>query len=98
MNNKFAIGFIIGLLLFLAINLLAAQLTSDCGLAAFSPGSACADGIIRLGWPLQFFESGGFMYQQNFSLLSLMIDLGIGLALAALLGWLFARREKTLPK
>jgi hypothetical protein len=98
MNKNFVIGFIGGLFLFVAINLLAAHLASDCGLATFSPSGGCADGIARLGWPLQFYESGGFMYQQSFNALYLLIDLGVGLLLATLLGWWYSRRKKTLPK
>ncbi len=98
MNKRFLLGFTIGLLLFTAINLLAAHLASDCGLATFSPSSTCADAIARLGWPLQFYESGGFMYQQNFNGLYLLLDIAIGLVLAAGMGWLFSRPRKTLPK
>ncbi|MGE5375877.1 MAG: hypothetical protein ACM3XO_12540 [Bacteroidota bacterium] len=98
MNKNFLIGLIAGLLLFLVVNLLAAHLASDCGLATFSPGSACADGIARLGWPLPFYKSGGFMYQQSFNALYLAIDMAAGILAAILLGWLFSQRKKTLPK
>ena len=98
MNKHFVVGFVCGLTLFIAINLLAAHLASDCGLATYSPGSACADGIARLGWPLQFYESGGFMYQQSFNFLYLIIDIAVGLVLAAGMGWLFSRGKKTPPK
>jgi hypothetical protein len=96
-NKYFATGFVIGLILFLVINLLAAHLASDCGLATFSPTSACADGIARLGWPLQFYESGGFMYTQSFNALYLAIDIGLGLLLASLAGWILFRRKEILP-
>jgi ABC-type antimicrobial peptide transport system permease subunit len=98
MNKQFVIGFISGLLLFIAINLFAAHLASDCGLATFSPASACADGIARVGWPLQFYESGGFMYRHTFNLPYLQFDLLFGIGIGLLLGWIFSRRKKTLPK
>jgi ABC-type antimicrobial peptide transport system permease subunit len=97
-NKQFAIGLASGLLLFLIINLLAIHLNSDCGLATLSPGSSCADGIAQVGWPMQFYESGGFMYQQNFNLVFLLIDLAFGVAVGLLLGWIFSRRKKALPK
>ena len=94
MKKQFIAGFVWGLLLFIILNLVAAHLASDCGLATFSPSSACADGIARLGWPLQFYESRGFMYQQSFNLLYLIMDIAIGLALAAGMGWLFSRGKR----
>lgn len=98
MNKHFVTGFAIGLLLFLAINLLAAHLASDCGLPAVFGRDRCADDITRAGWPLQFYEDGGFAYRQDFNPLYLLINLAAGLALAAALGWFFSRRDKTLPK
>jgi hypothetical protein len=98
MNRRFVIGFLSGLLIFLGINLLAAHLASDCGLPAVSGRDSCADDIARAGWPLLFYEDGGFVYRQNFNVLFLLINLGTGLALAAIFGWLLASKEKTLPK
>ena len=96
LNKRFATGFAIGLCLFILINILAVHFASDCGLSTVF-GSSCADGITRIGWPLQFYESGGFMYQQNINFLFLLLDLATGLALAVLIGWLFSRNEKA-PK
>ncbi|MGC1377238.1 MAG: hypothetical protein WA821_13495 [Anaerolineales bacterium] len=56
----FLTGFILTLLLFLAVNLLAAHLQSDCGLPAFFNLSGCADDIRRAGFPFLFYEEGGF--------------------------------------
>jgi hypothetical protein len=61
MKKQFVIGIACGLLRFIAISLLAAQLASDCGLSAVFGNSACADGISQVGWPLQYYESGGFV-------------------------------------
>jgi hypothetical protein len=98
MTKRFTIGFGIGLLIFIAINLLAAHLSSDCGLPAVFGRDACADDIARAGWPLQFYEDGGLAYRHNFNAVSLIMNLGIGIVLAAFAGLLFARIEKTLSK
>lgn len=80
--RPFLTGFVLTLLLFLAINLLAAHLQSDCGLPSFFNLSGCADDIRRAGFPLQFFEEGGFSYRSNFDPLSFGLDIVSGLALA----------------
>lgn len=98
MSRKFIIGFISGLLIFGAINLMAAHRASDCGLPAVFGRDACADDITRAGWPLQFYEEGGFAYRSEFSMTSLLINLGIGLGASLVTGWLFAQRKKNPPK
>ena len=98
MNKHFLTGSLLGLLLFLLINLLAAHLASDCGLPAVFGRDACADDIARAGWPLTFYEEGGFLYRQNFDSISLLINLASGLVVAILSGWLFARWKQTLAK
>lgn len=59
MIRRFTIGFGIGLLVFITINLLSAHLNSDWGLLAVFERDACADdialGIISasiLAWPI----------------------------------------------
>src|SRR5690242_9586372 len=89
--RPFLIGFTLTLLLFLAANLLAAHLQSDCGLPSFFNMSGCADDIRRAGFPLRFFEEGGFSYRSHFDALALGLDVLIGLAVAAL-GGLAAQR------
>ena len=98
MTKRFMIGFGIGLLIFLAINLLFAQLRSDCGLLAIFGRDGCADDIARAGWPLQFYEDGGFAYRHNFNAVFLVVNLGIGIVFAIFAGFLNARIEKTLSK
>jgi hypothetical protein len=98
MNKKFAIGFLVGLLIFIGINLIAAHLASDCGLPAVFGRDACADDIARMGWPLQFYEEGGFAYRSNFNPPFLLMDTAIGIGLATLWGWIYTRRKKTLSK
>lgn len=98
MNKRFSIGFFAGLLIFSAINLLAAHLASDCGLPAVIGQDACADDIARAGWPLQFYEEGGFAYRRELDLNSLLGNLGIGLGVSSIAGWLFARRKNGPPK
>ncbi|MDO8752751.1 MAG: hypothetical protein Q7J80_02565 [Anaerolineales bacterium] len=85
-NRPFLNGFLIGLLLFLSINLLAAHRLSDCGLPAILGTDSCADDIVRAGFPFIFFEEGGFAFRRIFSLPYLSLDIFIGLALAALCG------------
>jgi len=84
-------------LIFLAINLLAAHLASDCGLPAVFGRDGCADDIARAGWPMQFYEEGGFAYHRDVNFLFLLINVGIGAAFALLTGWLFLH-NKTLSK
>ena len=59
MTRRHIFGFAIGLLFFVAINLLSAHLRSDCGLLAVFERDACADDIARAGWPFAFYEQGG---------------------------------------
>lgn len=98
MKSRFAFGFAIGLMLFLLINLFAAHLASDCGLPALIGLDSCADDITRAGWPFRFYEDGGFVYRQNFSLLSLLINLATGLAMASITGWFLSRGKTNLSK
>ncbi len=87
-------GFSVALLLFLGINLLAAHLMSDCGLAAVIQMDRCADDIVRIGWPFKFYEQGGFAYRFEFNTFSLWMDIGIGLALSTAVGWWNAARTE----
>lgn len=98
MKQNFLIGLAIGLLIFVLLNLIAAHLSSDCGLGAVFGLDACADDIARAGWPLRFYESGGFAFRSNFSPLFLLTDMAIGLGLAVLSGWIYSRSKKTLSK
>lgn len=94
MTRRFAFGFTLGLLLFIAINLTSAHLASDCGLMAVFGRDACADDIARAGWPLRFYEQGGFDYQYEFQSGVLILDLLIGILISSTIGWLFVRRVK----
>ena len=98
MTKRFTIGFGVGFLIFIALNLLSAHLSSDCGLLAVFGRDMCADDIARAGWPLQFYEDGGFAYHHNFNAVFLVVNLGVGILLAAFTGLLIARIEKTLSK
>ncbi|HXQ34589.1 MAG TPA: hypothetical protein VN843_11310 [Anaerolineales bacterium] len=90
MSRRFIIGFVIGLLIFIAINLLSAHLASDCGLPAVFGRDPCADDIARAGWPLRFYEEGGFAYRLEFNLPALLVDLVIGIIWASVVGWFIA--------
>ena len=98
MTRRFLTGFAAGLLLFVALNLLAAHLASDCGLPAVFGRDACADDIARAGWPFRFYEEGGFAYRFEFNLPGLWADLAIGMILAVGIGWFLARQGKQNSK
>ncbi len=91
--HTFLLAFVIALLLFAGVNLLWAHARSDCGLPALLGSSGCADDTRsgRAGFPLQFWEEGGFAFRRVFSLPALIADVGLGLALAAAAGWAAAR-------
>ena len=92
MTKRFTIGFTLGILLFLIINLTSAHLASDCGLMAVFGRDSCADDIARAGWPLRFYEQGGLDYHKSFQVGTVILDLLIGLA--GTIGWLATRRLK----
>lgn len=94
MTRRFVIGFGIGLLIFIGINLLSAHLNSDCGLLAVFERDACADDIARAGWPFAFYERGGFDYRLVLNLPVLLLDIVTGLILAGVLAWFMARRGR----
>ncbi len=55
---------------------------------------SCADDIARAGWPLRFYEQGGFDYREEFQTRLLFLDLLIGILFSSTIGWLYARRLK----
>ena len=67
MTKRFAIRFFSKLLIFLAINLTIAHLSSDCGLPAVFGRDACADYIVRAGLPTLFYKEGGFDFSFIFN-------------------------------
>jgi hypothetical protein len=87
-SRAFLSGFLAGLLIFLLANVVAAHLLSDCGLPAILGTSGCADDIIRMGFPLQFFEEGGFAFRHNFNSLYLLVDVLLGFGFAGASGLL----------
>jgi len=94
MTRRYLIGFAIGLLTFMFISLVAAYLSSDCGLFAVFGRDSCSHDIARAGWPILFYEEGGFAYRRVFDGGALGLDIGLGLGSAGLIGWLFARNSK----
>jgi hypothetical protein len=96
--KRFVISFAIGLLIFLLVNILAADLASDCGLLAVFGRDPCADDIARLGWPMQFYEAGGFAYRSNFSPLLLILDVVIGIVISSIPAWIYSLSNRPLPK
>jgi len=93
-SRTFLNGFLIGLFIFVLANLLAAHLLSDCGLPAVLGMDFCADDIARAGFPLIFFEEGGFAYRSTFNLPILFLDVFIGFGLATLCGFMAQWNEK----
>lgn len=93
-NRSFLNGSLIGLLIFLVANLIAAHLRSDCGLPALLGASACADNISRAGFPLIFLEQGGFAPRNMFNLSNLLFDIFIGFDLVFTSGFIASWREK----
>lgn len=93
-SRTFLNGFLIGLLVFILANLFAAHLLSDCGLPALLGADSCDDDISRAGFPLVFFEQGGFAYRSIFNLPNLALDIFIGLDFAILCGFIARWNEK----
>lgn len=87
-SRAFLNGFLIGLFIFILVNILAAHLLSDCGLPAVLGADSCADDIARAGFPLIFFEAGGFAFRSIFNLPYLLLDIFIGLNFATLCGFI----------
>jgi hypothetical protein len=86
-SRAFLNGFLVGLLIFILTNIIAAHLLSDCGLPAILGTDSCADDITRAGFPFIFFEEGGFAYRSIFNLPYLLFDIFIGLDLAVMCGF-----------
>jgi hypothetical protein len=89
---NFIAMFVGGLILFAVLNLIAAHVRSDCGLAAVFGVSGCADDIVRVGFPFQVFERGGFIARNTFDSMALAGDILVAFAVSAVAGMLAARR------
>jgi ABC-type thiamin/hydroxymethylpyrimidine transport system permease subunit len=96
--RTFLKGFFIGLFIVVFVNLLAAHLLSDCGLPALLGADFCADDIARAGFPLVFFEQGGFAYQSGFNLPYLLIDSLTNFIFAVLCGFITSWVSKLRSK
>ena len=93
-SRTFRNGILIGLLSIFLINILAAHLLSDCGLPALLGVDFCADDIARAGFPLVFFEQGGFIPHSSFNLPNLFLDLFIGIVFSISCGFIARWFEK----
>lgn len=93
-SKRFFKGFLIGLTVFLFINIFAAHFFSDCGLPALFGLGGCADAISRLGFPFVFFEQGGFAYHSTLNPPFFILDLVIGFGVAMGTGFFFNRKKK----
>ena len=94
MKRPFLSGFLIGLLIFVLLNLLAAHLLSDCGLPAVFGLASCADDIARAGFPITFYEEGGFVYRSMLDPVRFFADAIIGLVFAAGCGFFWRWQKK----
>src|SRR5258706_3740725 len=92
--RPFFLGFTLTLFLFLTVNVISAHLRSDCGLPAFFNLAGCADDIRRSGFPLQFFEEGGFSYRSNFDPLAFGLAMASGMMLSVVCGLVTSRVSK----
>ena len=91
--RSFWTAFFLTLLAFFILNLLAAHFMSDCGLPAVLGMAGCADDIVRAGFPLQFYEEGGFAYHRNFIPAFFITDLSIACGVALMLGLFYQHRQ-----
>lgn len=92
-RQTFLKGFLIGLSSFILLNILAAHLFSDCGLPALFGLGACSDDISRAGFPFVFFEQGGFAYRSNFNFPVFLLNIVIGIGIAAMTGFYMNRNK-----
>ncbi len=83
--RRILLPFVGVLLLFIAVNLLAIQVMSDCGLPALLGLDACSDDVVRAGWPFEFYARGGLVSNDFFSLVALAGDVIMGVVGAVLL-------------
>ena len=84
--RTFAFAFVCTLVLFVGINLVAAHIRSDCGIAGALGVSGCNDDIRRVGFPFLVWQEGGFAYRNIFDLTALILDIGIGLSACTIMG------------
>lgn len=94
--RRASVGFLLGLLLFVALNALVAHWRSDCGLLALLKlrRTHCFDDISRAGFPLQFYERGGYAYRLIFDPVAMMIDISSGLAFGVVGALIVNRLQK----
>lgn len=92
-RQPFLKGFLIGLSIFILLNILASALFSDCGLPALFGLGGCADAISRAGFPFVFLEQGGFAYRSIFNFPIFILDLVIGFGMAFVIGLMMSKRK-----
>ncbi len=99
MTRNFYFGLILTLLLFIAINLVAAHVQSDCGIRAviglWVPGlSICNDDIVRIGFPFRVLEQGGFAFRSIFNPSALIANVLISVGAGVIVGLVAQRWRK----
>jgi hypothetical protein len=98
-SKSFYVSFIAALFLFIAINLIAAHLQSDCGIRAVigifvSRFSGCMDDVVRIGFPFLFMRVGGFAAPFFFSVGALIGDIVVAGGASVLVGLIAQRVVK----
>jgi hypothetical protein len=91
-RSGFASGMFGTLLVFLILIVVMAHTQSDCGLPAVLERlglgrQGCSDDIIRVGFPLVFWEEGGFAFRSIVSPFTALVDLLLAVGLSAFVGW-----------
>lgn len=101
-SRRFLVGAGATLALFLALTVVSAHLSSDCGIVAVLGAlhimpSYCSDDIVRIGFPLVVLEEGGFAYRSYVSTGALAADVALAIGGSLLGGWLYQRRGGRAP-
>jgi hypothetical protein len=91
--RRFSTGAALGLLFFVALTVLATHLRSDGGLLAMIP-FGCFDCIRRIGFPLTFYEDGGFVYRKIANPPAFAVDSAVALTFGVMGGLLAERFRK----
>ncbi|HEV3459258.1 MAG TPA: hypothetical protein VHG32_22105 [Thermoanaerobaculia bacterium] len=92
--RRFSTGALLGLLLFVALTALATHLRSDFGLRAAINPLRCFDCIRRIGFPLTFYEEGGYAYRKIFDGPAFAVDSAAALTIGVMGGLVAERFRK----
>lgn len=91
LSRNSALGFFGYLIIFAAVNIIAAHVQSDCGILGVLGLAGCADDIRRAGFPFLVWENGGLIGRMYFSSAALLADVFIALGLSLAAGFVSQR-------